>query len=218
MDYNSSRSNLAMPEYGRIVQKMIERLKEVTDKNLLRDYALQIVNLMASISNQPKDSDESMRVVWDNFSELTEGVLELEEPYTKGKSILLKDKPTVCKYPSNQIAYKYYGAYIERLICTISEFDEASKKEIYLKNTANFMKMQYLLWNKESVSNELILKHVKDFGCSDVSILENLKLNDSFEMRSKDEFARKKNKKSAKKQYHSNQANAKMNQKVRHKK
>jgi Uri superfamily endonuclease len=80
------------------------------------------------------------------------------------------------------------------------------------------MKMQYLLWNKESVSNELILKHVKDFGCSDVSILENLKLNDSFEMRSKDEFARKKNKKSAKKQYHSNQANAKMNQKVRHKK
>ncbi|MBL7926841.1 MAG: DUF4290 domain-containing protein [Bacteroidia bacterium] len=212
MEYNSSRPELIKPEYGRVVQKMIKNLFDLKDAVAIKNYSEQIVNVMATISIQTKDSNETMQTIWEHFSEMTEGKLNLELPYIKGDNQKLKNKPNVIKYPKHKIAFKYYGSYLEELISTISSIQDSQKQEYFLKNAANFMKMQYLLWNKDSVSNELILKHVKDFAVIEVDFLERIKLNDSFEMRSKDEFARKKSKKSAKRQ-HNNQVNQRNKQK-----
>ena len=67
MEYNSTRNKLVIPEYGRNIQKMIEYVVTVEDKNKRSKLAEAIVNIMAQINPQQRDVGDLKHKLWDHL-------------------------------------------------------------------------------------------------------------------------------------------------------
>jgi hypothetical protein len=67
MEYNTIRSKLLMPEYGRNVQKMIEFLLTIEDRNLRLRNAEAIVELMATLNPHLKSVEDYKHKLWDHL-------------------------------------------------------------------------------------------------------------------------------------------------------
>ena len=52
MDYNTNREKLILPEYGRHVQKMIEQVKRIPDREKRNEQIRAVVSVMAILNPQ----------------------------------------------------------------------------------------------------------------------------------------------------------------------
>ena len=55
MEYNTTRPQLHMPEYGRIIQQLVERCKELPTKEERNEMAVAIVDFMGQRNPQLRD-------------------------------------------------------------------------------------------------------------------------------------------------------------------
>ena len=46
LDYNTSREKMAMPEYGRNVLKMVQKLKEIPDRDKRSSHSAAVIKVM----------------------------------------------------------------------------------------------------------------------------------------------------------------------------
>jgi len=64
MTYNSTRNDLAIPEYGRTIQEMVDHLKSLADKDERNKCANAIVSIMGSVVPQEGDKEEVQKKLW----------------------------------------------------------------------------------------------------------------------------------------------------------
>lgn len=51
-DYNTQRKRMALPEYGRNVQKMVDHIKTIEDRNERNRAAKTIIQIMGNLNPQ----------------------------------------------------------------------------------------------------------------------------------------------------------------------
>lgn len=68
--YNTSESELSMPEYGRNVQALVMHCKGIQDPIYRQVFAEEIINLMQIMTPYNKNIDEHRRKLWHHFLEL----------------------------------------------------------------------------------------------------------------------------------------------------
>ena len=91
-------------------------------------------------------------------------------------------QPKRIAYPSGDIRYKYYGKTTQEMIEKIGEMEEGQQREIITRNLANFMKMSYLTWNKDTVDDETIFNHLEDLSDGKLRMSESARLNHTAEI------------------------------------
>ncbi|MDR0699727.1 MAG: DUF4290 domain-containing protein, partial [Tannerella sp.] len=62
------------------------------------------------------------------------------------------------------IIYRHYGQTLERLIDKAAQMDDGDEKEALVHLIANQMKKSFLIWNKDSVDNQKILKDLAELS------------------------------------------------------
>jgi len=194
MEYNTQRNQLEMPEYGRHIQKMIEFACTVEDKVERNKIANSIVNVMGSLNPHLRDIADFKHKLWDHLFIISNFKLDVDSPFPKLSSDFIDVKPKKVNYPSNKIKYKYYGKVIQSIIKEVSKIEDSPEKDKLVRDVANFMKMQYLQWNRDAVDNELIFQQLKELSENKIEIKDTIKLNDTFELRPKEEIGKRKNK------------------------
>ena len=194
MEYNTQRNQLEMPEYGRHIQKMIEFAIAVEDKEERNKLAQSIVNVMGTLNPHLRDIADFKHKLWDHLFIISNFKLDVDSPYPKLLSDHVDNKPKTVNYPSNKIKYKYYGKVIQDMIKEVSKLDDSPEKDNLVRDVANFMKMQYLQWNRDAVENELIIQQLLELSENKIKIKDTMKLNETFEMRPKEETGKRKNK------------------------
>ena len=100
--------------------------------------------------------------------------LDVDSPYPKPSRELLSGRPDPLKYPQNFPKYRFYGNNIKRMIDVANSWEDGDKKEGLILTIANHMKKCFLNWNKDTVEDDVIFKHL--FELSDGKI--NLKGSD----------------------------------------
>ncbi|MNT42226.1 hypothetical protein D3C72_1786320 [compost metagenome] len=55
--------------------------------------------------------------------------------------------------------------------------DEPERRAAMVQGIANFMKMAYVTWNKDSVADETILKNLRELSGGQLELDENINLN-----------------------------------------
>ncbi len=55
MDYNTSRKKLSLPEYGRNIQKMVDYIVSIKDKDERNDLAKAIIQIMGNMNPHLRD-------------------------------------------------------------------------------------------------------------------------------------------------------------------
>ncbi|MDR1180826.1 MAG: DUF4290 domain-containing protein [Bacteroidales bacterium] len=177
MEYNTTRNKLINGEYGRHIQRMIEYAIGVKDRELRNQQAQAIVRTMSCFSQGSKDSDDYWYKLWDQLFVISDFKLDVDSPFPKP----LPEKETRPKplpYPKHKIHIWTYGLLIEKIIKEISMAENSEEKEQTIANIANYLKKQYLNWNRDSVSDALIIEHLEKLSGG------KLKLKDSFQFSS----------------------------------
>ncbi|WP_285270125.1 DUF4290 domain-containing protein [Kaistella rhinocerotis] len=179
MEYNTSRPQLHMPEYGRIIQQLVERCKELSTKEERNEMAVAIVDFMGQRNPQLRDEENYKHKLWDHLFILSNYDLDVDPPYQFPTVEEMQVKPKRMEYPKLQGDFKFYGKSILQLIDKAIELEAGDEKDALIQVIANNMKKSYNVYNKEHVQDEVIFRHLKDLSNDrlDLTSLDSLEKN-----------------------------------------
>ncbi len=163
MDYNTSRSGLILPEYGRNIHRMVNQMKAVADRNKRNKLAKTIISTMATLNPALKGSEGSdmHRKLWDHLFIMADFDLDIDSPYPTPKREQFNAKPSKVGYPKVKMRYRYYGKMMEDILSKIHHIEPKEMRDRTLVVLANQMKKLYLTWNRDTVTDELIWSDLK---------------------------------------------------------
>ena len=167
---------MIIPEYGRNIQKMIDFAVSVEDREERNKVAQAIINVMGQLNPHLRDVTDFKHKLWDHIFIISDFKLDVDSPYPMPTRETFQTKPDRVGYPSNNIRYKHYGKTVERIIEKAKEFADGEEKDVLTEQIANLMKRSYLNWNRDSVSDDVILKQLKEMSKGELQLSESVTL------------------------------------------
>lgn len=170
MEYNTTREQMLLPEYGRNVQNMIKHAMEIENREERNRAAQAIIEVMGQLNPQLRDVDDYRHKLWTHLFVMSEFKLDVDSPYEIPTQESLQEKPQSMAYPKSKIRYGHYGKYTQSILESSKDIANAEEKE-YLKNTmSNFMKYQYLAYNNNAVENHVIANQLKELSKGELTL------------------------------------------------
>jgi Domain of unknown function (DUF4290) len=160
LEYNTQQPHLLMAEYGRGVKKMIEHALTITDKEERTLAAETIINVMALLNPTTKEMPNYKNKLWDHLHLMSDYKLDVNSPYPIPEKEVMAAKPEPVGYPRKKIMYKHYGYNMELFIKKAMETSNDEQREEFKQVLAHLMKKSYLTWNRDTVADEIIAKHL----------------------------------------------------------
>lgn len=180
--YNTQRGSILISEYGRNVQKMIEMTLLIEDREKRTKAAQNIVNVMGLLNPQVREVADYKHKLWDHLFIISDFKLDVDSPYPMPEKAAIRARPKPISYPNNDIKYKYYGRVMEDMIRKIAKMEDTPSRVQITQNLANFMKMSYLTWNKDTVDDSTIFNHLTELSKGNMKVDDTLKLNHTAEI------------------------------------
>ncbi|GAA4199117.1 MULTISPECIES: DUF4290 domain-containing protein [Pedobacter] len=175
-DYNTTRSHLILSEYGRNVQNMVKYICELPTIEERNKYAQAVIDLMGFLQPHLRDVADFKHKLWDHLHIISGYQIDVDSPYPKPLIENAYIKPEPLAYPQQRITYKHYGKTVENLIEKAMREEDAEIKKAMVQSIANFMKMAYVTWNKDNVSDDTIIKDLKYLSGGLLSLDEGVNL------------------------------------------
>jgi hypothetical protein len=160
-DYNTQRKRMALPEYGRNVQKMVDHIKTIEDRDERNRAAKTIISIMGNLNPHLRDVGDFKHKLWDHLSLIANFELDIDSPYPVPEPAKFVEKPQQVPYRQGEIKYLHYGRIIELMIDAASEMEDGDEKEYFTTLIVNQMKKSYITWNRAQVADEVIIGNMK---------------------------------------------------------
>ncbi|MBK8611356.1 MAG: DUF4290 domain-containing protein [Chitinophagaceae bacterium] len=156
MEYNTTRNFLIMREYGRHIQKMVEYLLTIEDKEERQRNAYAVIELMGFLNPHLKNVEDFRHKLWDHLFLISDFTLDVESPYPIPTRETLKAKPERLTYPKRYPKFNHLGKNIEIVIDKALKEENPEKKQGFANAIAYYMKLTYSNWHKELVHDDNI--------------------------------------------------------------
>jgi hypothetical protein len=191
-DYNTSRNRLILPEYGRNIQKMVNHIKTIEDREERNKAARTVIGVMGNLNPHLRDVSDFKHKLWDHLAIISNFELDIDSPYDTPAKESLQSKPGRVDYNQHKIKYKHYGRSITLMIEKAVELEDGEEKEDLIRMIAYHMKKSYLTWNREAVSDEEILLDLKTLSKGRLEVSAEMKLPETKEILAKNRPPKKK--------------------------
>ncbi len=175
--YNTERVRLYIPEYGRNVQKMVDYLKTIEDREKRNEQARAIIKVMEIINPAVHLQDNFEQKLWDHLHIISGFDLDVDSPYPAPAPEILNDRPQPVDINKKPIKATHYGRNIESIIDLIAEKEDGEEKTAMIRSLAIYMRQQYLIWNKDTVSDETIFQDIEKLSDNRIRVPEGLQLS-----------------------------------------
>ena len=169
-EYNTSKPALILKEYGRNIQKLVEYVGSIEDRDKRNHSAATLAELMKQISPDYKESPENNQKVWDDMFIMAGFELDIDSPYPKPSPDVLDKKPERVPYQNNRIRFKHYGRNIELLVQEAIAKEDPQEREAAIIYIGKLMKSFYATWNAEVIEDDIILDNIKTISNGELSI------------------------------------------------
>jgi hypothetical protein len=156
MEYNTTRNHLIMKEYGRHIQKMVEYLLSIENKEERQRNAYAVIELMGFLNPHLKNVEDFRHKLWDHLFLISDFTLDVESPYPIPTRETLKAKPERLRYPKRYPRFNHLGKNIEVVIDKALKEENPEKKQGFANAVAYYMKLTYSNWHKELVHDDAI--------------------------------------------------------------
>ena len=149
-----------MPEYGRNVQKMIDYVSVIPDRDKRNEQIKAVVAVMGILNPQLRDLVDYRHKLWDHVQVIADFNIDIDSPYPTPTKEMLAAPP--CKIPLERTRLKaaHYGRNIQNMLEIIASRPDDEVKVAMIKTIGEYMRQQYLIWNKDSVLEETIFKDI----------------------------------------------------------
>lgn len=178
LEYNTHREKMTLPEYGRLVQKLVEDLKKIEDRAKRSEQAKAVVNIMERLNPSIHQQENWEHTLWDNLFVLSGYDLDIDSPYPMPKKAALQARPEVVPVQKKPIKATHYGRNIESIIELISSREDGEVKTAMIRDLAIYMRTQYLIWNKDSVSDQTIFQDIEKLSDGRIKVPEGIMLTE----------------------------------------
>ncbi len=156
MEYNTTRNHLIIREYGRHIQKMVEYLLTLEDREKRQKNAYALIELMGFLNPHLKNVEDFRHKLWDHLFLISDFKLDVESPYPIPTRETLKAKPAPLPYPKRYPKYNHLGKNIEVVIDKALAEEDGEKRQGFANAIAYYMKLTYSNWHKELVHDDNI--------------------------------------------------------------
>ena len=170
LEYNSERSKLIIPEYGRHIQKMVEYAVSIEDDKERNEVANSVIAVMGNLNPHLRDVPDFQHKLWDQLFIISDFKLDVESPFPKPSREKLQESPEPMAYPQNHPKYRFYGNNIKRMIDEAIKMEDGDLKEGLIFTIANHMKKCYLNWNKDTVEDTAIFNHLYELSDGKINL------------------------------------------------
>ena len=170
LQYNNERSDLAIPEYGRHIHKMIQQVMAEDDKEQRNKQAQAIIGIMGNLNPHLRDVADFQHKLWDQLFIMSDFKLDVDAPFPKPSAEVLAAPPTPLDYPQSYPKYRFYGNNIKGMIDVVVDWEEGDLKEALVYVIANHMKKCFLNWNKDTVEDHVIFNHLAELSGGKLSL------------------------------------------------
>lgn len=175
-DYNTQRKRMALPEYGRNVQMMVDHLKTIEDREERNRAARTIIQIMGNLNPQLRESGDIKHKLWDHLALMADFELDIDSPYPPPEKEKLIEKPKSVPYKQGDIRYLHYGRIIEMMIDAATKMEDGEAKDYVINLIVNQMKKSYVTWNRGQVSDDVIIGDLKLLSGGKLRVPENIKI------------------------------------------
>ena len=97
LQYNTSREQLKIPEYGRNVKHMIDFAKTVEDRDERNQVAKAIISVMGQLNPHLRDVDDFTHKLWDHLFIISNFELDVDSPYPLPDIKAIEEKPELVR-------------------------------------------------------------------------------------------------------------------------
>lgn len=172
MEYNTQQEKLIIPEYGRNIQRMINHCITIPEREERNRCAKAIIQVMGQLNPHLRDVADFNHKLWDHLFIISKFQLDVDSPYPKPNSETFETKPDIVSYPKGKIKYKHYGKTVEEIIEKAKAYPEGAEKDELKRIVANHMKKSYINWNKDSVTDDVIIAQLDELSGGTLKIEE----------------------------------------------
>jgi len=156
MEYNTARSKMLMPEYGRNVQKMVEYLLTIEDPVVRLRNAEAVIELMGTLNPHLKTVEDYKHKLWDHLYQMTDFKLDVNSPYPAPTPEEVFKKPERLPYPQGNVRERHLGRNLVGLLDKALAETDQEKKQALTQLIGYYMKLAYTNWHKEPVHDDMI--------------------------------------------------------------
>ena len=186
LEYNTKRNRLIIKEYGRNIQKMIEYALSIEEREQRNEVARAIIRVMSQVNPENKDNPNPKKrsenadywnKLWDHLFIISDYKLDVDSPFPKPIPENNETKSIRHNYRKDKIMYRTYGRNMQNVIKKVSEECPDEAKGEMSKVLANHLKKLYLLYNRDSVDNDLIFAQLEELSEGKLHLPENFVLD-----------------------------------------
>jgi hypothetical protein len=156
MDYNTTRNHLTMREYGRHIQRMVEHLLTIEDKERRQRNAHVVIELMGFLNPHLKNVEDFRHKLWDHLFYISDFKLDVDSPYPIPQKETYKAKPQPLPYPKRYPKFSHLGKNLELVINKALVEENPEKRQGFANAIAYYMKLAYNNWHKDTVHDDAI--------------------------------------------------------------
>lgn len=163
LDYNTQRTKLIQPEYGREVQKMVEYAISLDDKEERQICANTIISIMERMFPQSKENADYKQKLWDHLAIMSDFKLDIDYPVDISKAKNMEQKPQPIGYTKQTNPVKHYGSMVFQLFEQLKSMPPGKERDALTRLTANQMKRNLIQWSHGSNDDEKIISDLARF-------------------------------------------------------
>ena len=176
LEYNTQREPLRLSEYGRNILKMVEQLREIPDKAKRSEQARAVVKSMEVLNPQVRQQENWEQKLWDQLYIIAGFDLDIDSPYPCPVKEDFETKPVPLPMKGTKIRASHYGRNIEKILDLLADEPDGEVKTRMIRSLAIYMRQQYLIWNKDSVSDETIFADIEKLSEGRITVPEGITL------------------------------------------
>jgi len=160
-EYNTQREQIILKEYGRNVQKLVNYIRTVPEKEKRTQLATTLIELIKQLAPVAKEAQENPQRMWDDLYIMADFNLDVDNPFTTPDRTILFKKPRKMEYPQSDVRFRHYGKNIERLVKEAMKKEDPKELEEAAIYLGKLMKTFYSAWNKETLDDSVIVKDLQ---------------------------------------------------------
>lgn len=164
-EYNTQSTEIRLKEYGKNLQKLSNYVAKIDDEEKKARLSATLVHLMKQLNPTLKDNIDLTQRLWNHLYYISDFQLELENPpYPQPEKDLISRAPQKVDYGQSEPKYRHYGQNVQLLIDQAIEIEDPKEKEAAIIHVGKLMKRFYMSWNRDNVSDEIIIGHIKELS------------------------------------------------------